>query len=78
MRSSGWIFLLLLLALVTESQLNKWISQPGSEPGAVIPRGDLANDEQTTIEIFNRARRSVDLQLAAPPGMRAGQTGVHG
>ena len=33
--------------------------QPNAEPRAITPRGDLAQDEQATIELFERAKDSV-------------------
>jgi S1-C subfamily serine protease len=53
------ILLLLLLAVSLGYNLRPWLAQPDAEPRTVTPRGDLAADEQSTIEIFNQASPSV-------------------
>ena len=62
LRRIQFIFVgLLLLALVWTflPLLEHWIIGATSEPRVVTPRGDLAADEQTTVEIFEQASPSV-------------------
>ncbi len=49
------VILLILLWPQVETQIIRW----GAEPRAVTARGDLASDEQATIEIFKRTSPSV-------------------
>ncbi|MCS6786288.1 MAG: trypsin-like peptidase domain-containing protein [Thiobacillaceae bacterium] len=62
MRRLLWI-VLGVAALLLLWQLLPWIERtlvaPAPEPRAVTARGDLAADEKATIEIFERAKRSV-------------------
>ena len=51
--------LLLVLAWTFLPLLEHWLIGFTSEPRAVTPRGDLAADEQTTVEIFQQASPSV-------------------
>ncbi len=51
--------LLLVLAWTFLPLLEYWIIGLTSEPRPVTPRGDLAADEQTTVEIFQQASPSV-------------------
>lgn len=52
-----------VIAILLVWQLLPWIERtltsPSAEPRAVTPRGDLAADEKSTIEIFERAKGSV-------------------
>ncbi len=51
--------LLLILAWTFLPLLEHWIVGLTSEPRGVTPRGDLAADEQTTVEVFQQASPSV-------------------
>ncbi len=51
--------LLLVLAWTFLPLLEHWFIGLTTEPRAVTPRGDLAADEQTTVEIFQRASPAV-------------------
>ncbi len=51
--------LLLVLAWTFLPLLEHWIVGLATEPRVVTPRGDLAADEQTTVEIFQQASPSV-------------------
>ena len=55
------LFVLLLVGLLLFWRYgNRWFgSEPVAEPRAVTPRGDLAADEKSTIELFKEARQSV-------------------
>ena len=66
MRSSGrtsqWLLLILLLALAAWYVVPdiRWrLTRGDAAPRAVVARGDLAGDEQATIEIFERSKGSV-------------------
>jgi len=60
MRRNGLLLvLLLLLAASLGYNLRPWLSQPDATPRTVTPRGDLAQDEKTTISIFSQASPSV-------------------
>ena len=66
MRSSGrtsqWLLLILLLALAAWYVVPdvRWrMTRGDAEPRAVVARGDLAGDEQATIEIFEKSKGSV-------------------
>ena len=57
-----WLLVALLLALLIRS----WLPQPGAprfdknaQPRPITPRGDLAADEQATIELFKQASPTV-------------------
>lgn len=57
-----WIALVLALGLVVWSLGGRYgthVSDPNAVPRAVVPRGDLAADEQTTIALFRNASPSV-------------------
>jgi S1-C subfamily serine protease len=58
-----WPFLVLsvVLGLLAGFQLNRVLTtgRPSVEPRAVTPRGDLAEDEKATIELFRKASPSV-------------------
>ncbi len=58
MRRAG-VWLLVLAAAVAGYWLRPWLSAPPPEPRVVTPRGDLAADEKSTIELFRRAAPSV-------------------
>lgn len=71
-----WTSLLLaLLSLVLVWQVigPRWrrLTDPNAGPRAVTPRGDLADDEKTTIELFRQASPSVVFitTVAAPQGL---------
>ncbi|MEW8026189.1 MAG: trypsin-like peptidase domain-containing protein [Candidatus Thiodiazotropha sp.] len=51
--------LLLILAWTFLPQVEQWLAGLTSEPRRVTPRGDLAADEQATVEIFQQASPSV-------------------
>ena len=51
--------LLLVFAWTFLPLLEQWVSGLVSEPRVVTPRGELAADEQTTVEIFRQASPSV-------------------
>ncbi len=61
--SRGVIMLLLAVIIVfLFSQIKPWLfglHDRGAEPRAVTARGDLAQDEQSTIELFRRVSPSV-------------------
>jgi S1-C subfamily serine protease len=62
LRRIQWLFgglLLLVLAWTFLPLLEHWIIGFGTEPRVVTPRGELAGDEQTTVEIFRQASPSV-------------------
>ncbi|MDQ6999521.1 MAG: trypsin-like peptidase domain-containing protein [Mariprofundus sp.] len=59
MRGRGLLILVVLLAASLGYNLRPWLSHPDAEPRTVMPRGDLAQDEQTTISIFSHASPSV-------------------
>ncbi len=53
-----WLLLVVVLALWTRDALPRLVHGPeGNRP--LIPRGDLADDEQSTIELFRESSRSV-------------------
>jgi S1-C subfamily serine protease len=62
LRRLFWISVAVVAVLLIW-QLLPWIERtltgPAAVPRAVTPRGDLADDEKTTIEIFERAKGSV-------------------
>ncbi|MDJ0657218.1 MAG: trypsin-like peptidase domain-containing protein [Xanthomonadales bacterium] len=49
----------LLLALIAYPQFQRWWISSQAEPRAITARGDLAADEQSTIEIFEKLSPSV-------------------
>jgi S1-C subfamily serine protease len=51
--------LLLIIAWTFLPQFEQWLARLTSEPRPVTPRGDLAADEQATVEIFHQASPSV-------------------
>ncbi|MES9895050.1 MAG: trypsin-like peptidase domain-containing protein, partial [Candidatus Thiodiazotropha endolucinida] len=51
--------LLLILAWTFLPLAEQWLAGLTSEPRQVTPRGDLASDEQATVEIFQQASPSV-------------------
>ncbi len=57
------VLLLVLVGIVIIFQTGLWFSgfysSPQAEPRAITPRGDLASDEKTTIELFENASPSV-------------------
>jgi len=60
MRRNGLLIMLLVLLSVSLGyNLKPWFSQPEGKPRMVVPRGDLAGDEETTISIFSQASPSV-------------------
>jgi len=58
MRRAG-ILMLLLAAGLAGYWLRPWLAAPPPEPRVVTPRGDLAADEKSTIELFRKAAPSV-------------------
>ncbi len=65
-RTSGYPLLarvlLILVLVLLFLQLKNWFSgihSPTAEPRAVTPRGELAEDEKSTIELFNQVSPSV-------------------
>ena len=61
---NAWLVVLLLIAvsavLLRNTGLWRWVGQsPSAEPRAIQPRGDLAEDEKSTIELFKQASPSV-------------------
>ncbi len=54
-----WLVVLILLLLVARPWLELLFYRLVAEPRAVTPRGELAGDEQATIEIFRNASPSV-------------------
>jgi len=58
-RHSLLLLLSLLLAASLGYNLHPWLSRPDATPRAVAPRGNLADDEKTTISIFQQASPSV-------------------
>jgi S1-C subfamily serine protease len=62
LRRIQWIFsglLLLVIAWTFLPLLERWVIGFTTEPRQVTPRGELAADEQTTVEIFRQASPSV-------------------
>ena len=59
LRLALWVLILLLLLLVARPWLDALFFRFTTEPRAVTPRGDLAADERSTIEIFRNASPSV-------------------
>jgi S1-C subfamily serine protease len=62
LRRIQWLFgglLLLVLAWTFLPLLEHWIIGFSTEPRVVTPRGELAGDEQATVEIFRQASPSV-------------------
>jgi len=60
MRRNGLFLLLaLLLAASLGYNLRPWLSRPDTESRTVAARGNLADDEKTTISIFHQASPSV-------------------
>ncbi|MEF3194302.1 MAG: trypsin-like peptidase domain-containing protein [Halothiobacillaceae bacterium] len=55
----GLLLLLILALLLWQPPFASWRDAPSAEPRVVTPRGDLAADEATTIELFEKARESV-------------------
>ncbi|MFC1766627.1 S1C family serine protease [Planctomycetota bacterium] len=56
------LLLLLLVVMVFALQLRQWFASPldpNAQPRAVMARGDLAEDEKTTIDLFEQASPSV-------------------
>jgi S1-C subfamily serine protease len=51
--------LLLVVVWTFLPQFEQWLARLSSEPRQVTPRGDLAADEQATVEIFGQASPSV-------------------
>jgi S1-C subfamily serine protease len=61
-RAAQWLLLVLLALLVAWyvlPDLRFRLTRASAEPRAVMARGDLAADEQSTIEIFERSKASV-------------------
>jgi S1-C subfamily serine protease len=61
-RAAQWLLLALLallLAWYALPDLRYRLARAGAEPRAVMARGDLAADEKSTIEIFERSKASV-------------------
>jgi len=61
---NGWLVLILLilvagLAYQLATQRTGALFNPNAAPREIVPRGDLADDEKSTIEIFNVASPSV-------------------
>ena len=53
------IFAVVLVSLVADRRGGWFRGQPQVEPRVIQPRGDLAADEQATIDLFERCSRSV-------------------
>jgi S1-C subfamily serine protease len=56
------VILMVLVCLVLAFQVRQWFSSPthqNSAPRAVTPRGDLAQDEKATIELFEQVSPAV-------------------
>ena len=62
-RGHWWMLILLILVVMVFSlQLRQWLDKPSAasvQPRPVVPRGDLAADEKTTIHLFEQASPSV-------------------
>lgn len=60
-RRRFWLILLLILGLVwlISSRQHDRIRNPNAEPRAITPRGNLAADEQATIDLFRQTSPSV-------------------
>lgn len=58
-RSLFWAAILFLVFLAARPWLEHWLIGFSAEPRAVVARGDLAADEQSTIEIFEQVSPSV-------------------
>ncbi|MBA3314170.1 MAG: trypsin-like peptidase domain-containing protein [Planctomycetaceae bacterium] len=62
---SPWLVAALLVAVAAlllgyfRPNIRTALHDPGAKPRPVVARGDLADDEQATIELFRTARRSV-------------------
>ncbi|MBN1491404.1 MAG: trypsin-like peptidase domain-containing protein [Phycisphaerae bacterium] len=54
-----WILFLVLLGWLAYREFGGWLHSSGGAPRAVTPRGDLAGDEKSTIELFENAAPSV-------------------
>ena len=64
MERGHWLtlILLVLVVLVFALQIGQWFASPldpDAEPRVIAPRGDLAQDEQTTIALFEQVSPSV-------------------
>ena len=68
MKTEGFLPRLMLVTLAAILVVLVWrgvpllevaLREPGGEPRVVVPRGDLASDEHTTIAIFEGAKDSV-------------------
>lgn len=59
----AWLLLAMSLLMLQNAGAFRWLTNRWFRPVAVVrditPRGDLAGDEQTTIDIFNKAAPSV-------------------
>jgi S1-C subfamily serine protease len=53
------LFVLAILAWLLNEPLQQWFATRNVEPRAITARGDLAGDEQNTIDIFKNASKSV-------------------
>ena len=54
-----WVLIFLLVWLVFKPARSSPLTDPTAEPRPVVPRGDLAADEQSTIALFRKASPSV-------------------
>ncbi len=59
LRFTLWFLIFLVLAMMLRPWLVGWWIHLQAEPRVVTPRGDLAEDEKTTIEIFKSVTPSV-------------------
>ncbi len=71
---NGWLVLALLICGAAFAMREVYrgpleLFSPDAESRPITPRGDLAEDEQTTIEIFNEASRSVVHVMTADVAM---------
>ena len=78
-----WALLVLLLVLIAIQIIphaQRWISRaaggPDGQPRAITARGDLANDEKSTIELYDQSRLSV-VHITTLADRRAGPSGCN-
>ena len=54
-----WTLVFLFVWTLARSERRSGLLEPNAEPRTVVPRGDLAADEQSTIDVFREASPSV-------------------
>ena len=55
-----WLLVIVALGALSYRVIQDWLwSRPAGEPRTVTPRGDLAEDEKTTVDLFRQASPSV-------------------